>query len=211
MKFTPEVTAALATLRANAENDFERHRIDVLERDLTTPLNIGTETWKYFGQGYQISTLGRVKSFKRYPEGQIRRPGTSPKGYLKVVISINGERTTCPIHRLVAEAFIPNPENKHCVNHINGNKADNRVENLEWVTESENVQHAHDIGLKIEPQGEKHTSARFTKEQILWIRHIHKPYDKACGTSALARRFNVSQSTIYKIIRQQSYRNVVGS
>lgn len=66
----------------------------------------------------------------------------------------------CHIHRLIAEHFIPNPENKREVNHINGDKHDNRIENLEWVTSSENRQHAFDIGLKKAAKGSEHWNCK---------------------------------------------------
>ena len=67
--------------------------------------------------------------------------------YPAVNLCLLGKCKTKKIHKLVAEAFIPNPENKKCINHINGIKADNRIENLEWVTYKENSVHAHDSGL----------------------------------------------------------------
>lgn len=86
---------------------------------------------------YQVSNKGRVRSLRR---GKIISQGTN-RGYYRVQLYKNGERNDFQVQRLVATAFIPNPENKPEVNHINENKLDNRVENLEWVTHEENVNH----------------------------------------------------------------------
>src|SRR5690606_20486705 len=76
--------------------------------------------------------------------GRILKQDTST-GYSTVVLSNNGTKRRFLVHRLVAEVYLPNNEGKPCVNHINGIKTDNRVENLEWVTYSENERHSHDI------------------------------------------------------------------
>jgi hypothetical protein len=95
---------------------------------------------------YQVSNLGRVKSYLQNKNGKILKPKNA-RGYASAELS-GGIQKTFPIHRLVAKAFIPNPENKKEVNHINGIKTDNRLENLEWNTRSENLFHAYKIGLK---------------------------------------------------------------
>jgi hypothetical protein len=84
---------------------------------------------------YEVSSEGRVKSLGRKPG--IMRPGLS-NGYLKVGLTKDGIRSRFRVHRLVAEAFIPNPDNKPEVDHINGDRKDNRVENLRWMTHQEN-------------------------------------------------------------------------
>lgn len=104
----------------------------------------------YEGQ-YQISNFGRVKSLERYDrlnrfiKEKFLVPRKHNNGYLRVCLSHSVDKY---IHRLVAEAFIPNPENKLEVNHIDGNKLNNNISNLEWCTRSENNKHAFKIGLR---------------------------------------------------------------
>jgi hypothetical protein len=99
---------------------------------------------------YKISDIGRVKSLSRkgMTTEKILRNGKSALGYSYVILSKNGNKKHHTIHRLVAVAFIKNLKNKPCVNHMNGVKADNTVENLEWCTHSENQLHAFEIGLR---------------------------------------------------------------
>lgn len=110
------------------------------------------EIWKDvegFEGLYQISSRGRLKSFKQYKEGKILRLTNKKGGYFSFVLQgIGHARRSVRIHRLVATAFIPNPDNLPQVNHIDGNKQNNAVENLEWCTASENHRHA----LKQKPE-----------------------------------------------------------
>lgn len=111
--------------------------------------NVGIveEIWKDvkdFENLYQVSNLTNVKN---KITGQILRPGLSGEGYYTVALYKNGKAYTKPIHRLVAEAFIPRPNDSMIINHIDGDKTNNSIYNLEWVTYGENIRHAYDHGL----------------------------------------------------------------
>lgn len=104
------------------------------------------EVWKdiegYEGL-YQVSNLGRIRRDKK-----IKKPHVDHGGYLTVWLCKHSVQKCLKVHRLVASAFLSNPEGKRTVNHINGVKTDNRVENLEWATHSENINHANKTGLR---------------------------------------------------------------
>lgn len=164
---------------------------------------------------YQISNLGRVKSLERKRKGPYNRimhlkekiiKGRAVGiGYYAVQIERDGSKKNNKIHKLVAEHFISNPENKPCVNHINGIKTDNRVENLEWVTHSENNQHAYDKGLKISLKGEKSGRSKLKNTDIVKIREM-----LAQGTviRLVAEKYNVSLSAIATIKTGKTWKNV---
>lgn len=120
------------------------------------------EIWKdikgYEGV-YQISTLGRIKGLSRKVLSKkrktgnnertiseyIRTPETTKMGYQRITLSLSGNNIRFFVHRLVCIEFIPNPDNKPCVNHKNGIKCDNNIQNLEWVTYSENERHSYNV------------------------------------------------------------------
>ena len=110
------------------------------------------EIWKSIKdyENYQVSNLGRVKSlnYGRTGKEQILKPAKDKDGYLYVGLCKNGKTKLFKIHRLVAQAFIPNIENKPCINHIDCDRQNNCVDNIEWCTIQENNIYAYKIGLK---------------------------------------------------------------
>ena len=109
------------------------------------------EIWKpikNFEELYEVSNLGRVKSLaKRGKPERIMKQAISHKGYPTLSLCKNAKSTRRAVHRLVAQAFIDNPDNLPQVNHIDGNKQNNNVENLEWCDNSYNQIHANKMGL----------------------------------------------------------------
>lgn len=103
-----------------------------------------------YGGSYEVSDQGNVRSLKYRNRAEVRKikQHKDRKGYLLVSLCKEGKMLTKKVHRLVATAFIPNNEDRPQVNHINGDKADNRATNLEWCTDSENLRHAYRCGLK---------------------------------------------------------------
>ena len=134
------------------------------------------EVWKDikgYENLYQVSNYGNVKSLDRYIKNKngkmqfynekILRPNDS-KGYLKVTLSKNNRQRTFRIHVLVAKTFISNPENKPEVNHKDGNKHNNHIDNLEWNTRRENEIHAYQNGLAKPSKKQKEAVAKYAKE-----------------------------------------------
>lgn len=128
-------------------------------------MNKTSEIWADipgFEGAYQISNTGIIRSLDRkvncrfgsyaIKKGKILKPSINGEGYYAVTLSKESKRQVRSIHRLLALAFLSNPKGKREVNHINGNKHDNRLENLEWVSSSENRKHAWDTGLKFATQ-----------------------------------------------------------
>ena len=138
---------------------------------------------------YSISELGGIKSNTRTIITGITsfkssvkhlKPYKTKKGYLSVDLKIDGERMIKPVHRLVAEAFIPNPENKKQVNHIDLDKTNNTVDNLEWCTQLENMKHAKDLGVFKKTQEHKDNHSKIMSKTV-------SQYDK---NNNLINKFN---------------------
>ncbi len=157
---------------------------------------------------YQISTLGRFKALP-YTTSDGRNikekitTGTLNKGYLYVSVGGKQSKKNFAVHRLVAETFLPNSENKKDVNHLNGHKQDNRAANLEWVTRSENNIHARNLGLST--KGSDTYNAKLTEEKVL---DILQQVQMSVSDEEIAEVYGVSRATIYKIRTGKSWKHI---
>jgi hypothetical protein len=164
---------------------------------------------------YQVSNLGRVKSlevkrftkannsFSTYKE-KILNQSYTKDGYLKITFTVNKVKKTFLVHRLVATAFIENPNNKPEVNHINGIKDDNSYKNLEWNTPVENVKHAYKNGLKTPKQGVENGCSKLSEKEVLEIRKIGKTMFK----KDIAILYNVGASTISRVQNKTHWKHI---
>lgn len=170
------------------------------------PHEIWREIADYNGD-YLISIFGRVKSFK---QGKviIRTPDLTRHGYSRLTLHNKANSRRYSVHRLVAEAFIPNVDNKPQINHIDTGKANNCVWNLEWVSQSENNLHAIQHGVA--HSGITTPNAKLTAEQVCVILSSYAPYDKKFGATGLAKKFNVDVQIIFNVLSGRHYKNVEG-
>jgi len=173
------------------------------------------ETWKdipgYNGL-YQVSNHGRIKRLSRITLRKgfpTRLPETIQKlkiqtnGYLSIGLTIDNNRKTINVHRLVAIAFIDNTNQKSVVNHIDGNKQNNYVDNLEWCSFSDNSQHAKSKGLKKDVFGEAHGMTSLTENDVKNIRNLAQ---KGIKGIFIAKNYpSVSYATIQNIITRKTW------
>lgn len=169
-----------------------------------------TEIWKKIpGYGlYEASTFGRIKTFNWKGCGReaIMKPAKDNGGYFRTMLKRDdGIIHTVKVHRIIASTFLSNELEKPCVNHINGIRDDNRIENLEWVTISENIKHSFKIGLSSN-KGSGCPTAKLTESQVLEIRAKFIP--RKCGRKELAKMYGVFPATIKGIILRKSWTHI---
>ena len=160
------------------------------------------EIWKHINgyEGlYEISNKGRVRN----AEGRILKARTQNKGYFYVTLHSNHKERKFTIHRLIAEAFIPKINGFNQVNHINGNKKDNSVENLEWCNQRLNYNHGMQKFLY--SHNENHYFAKLTNEQVKTIPTLFKI---GFTRTTISRILNVNVSSIEAIEKGMSYREL---
>lgn len=159
------------------------------------------EIWKDFDEYYEISSIGNVRSKPRTvlstyggvytKEGRVLKQNDNGNGYLQVSLCYNGKIKTERVHRLVALTFIENPLDLPKVNHIDLNKRNNTVENLEWCTQLENVQHAKANGVMT--RGETAVNSKLNEASVIDIKLLMK---EGCSNRTLADLFGVHPGTI---------------
>lgn len=162
---------------------------------------VGYEGW------YEVSSLGRVRrtmAIAGARTGRVLQVFANNDGYLRVTLSRYKRERHMFIHRLVALAFLgPRPVGSQ-TNHRNGIKTDNRPDNLEWCTRSENILHAFRLGLQTPPKGEAHGRSKLSESNVRTIRRL-----RAGNTLGdLAAMFHVSTEQISKICRHQSWKHI---
>lgn len=149
---------------------------------------------------HRISNLGRVKSYIG-ARPKVLKGGINSHGYRIVALA---ENKKLYIHRLVLEAFVGLCPKGYVTNHKNGNKLDNRLENLEWITPSENTQHAYRLGLMTK-EGEDNSNTRLKSEDILEIRKLA---ELGVPFSTIAKNFSVTYKCIYDIINRFTWSHI---
>ena len=159
---------------------------------------IAAEIWKpvkgYEGL-YEVSNMGSVRNSKT---GKLKIPQLMKRGYVQVLLWTNHQAKGFTIHRLVAEAFLPNPNNFSDVNHKDGNKQNNSVDNLEWCTRSYNLKHAYKNGLRVS------SSQKLTIEQVKFIRNNFDSFTRY----EFARMFDVSYWSICNVLQGRCFKGV---
>ena len=159
------------------------------------------------GDRLMVSSTGKIKSCIT---GKILKTYVSCRGYESLRFTLDGGKKTITIHRAVALAFVPNPNNYLEINHKDGNKLNNSLNNLEWCTRSQNERHKFDTGL-YDPSrisGERNGNHKLTVENVKYIREHFQRKSKEFGVIAMCKKFNVSRKTITDVVNRKIWKNV---
>lgn len=167
------------------------------------------EKWKWIGgyeNKYKVSTYGNIKSYLG-KEPIIMKYSPNNHGYGFVELCYNGGNATKAVHRIVAETFIKRDNRYLQVNHKDGNKLNNNVNNLEWITARENIIHSYNNSLKLnkwKPRGIKHPKAKLTDNDVI---NIRKEYN--FNREYLSKKYKVSLASISLIINERTWKHLL--
>ena len=180
------------------------------------------EIWKsveglkdgFYDGFYEVSNLGRFKMLPRVlncANGQRLTKekivtGSNSNGYRRVVLKKDRIRLQIDIHILVARAFVPNPNNYQQVNHIDANKSNNEVSNLEWCTQKMNANHALELGLLKITRGSERSTAKLTEDKVIAIREMYKT--GLYPMCMLSQMFSVAKTTVQNIVNRTKWAHV---
>jgi hypothetical protein len=174
------------------------------------------ETWKpvsgYDGY-YEVSSNGRVRSLDRiidHPLVQVRhgkmlKQTPNHKGYMRVSLNKNGNKKQEFVHKLVAQSFIYNIKRNPQINHIDGNKLNNNVENLEWCTNKENCQHAAKLKLRSPIKGSSHHNTVLSEEQVIDLKQKRK---EGWSYLRLMSFFNITKNNVASICTGRTWKHL---
>ena len=150
---------------------------------------------------FEITKCGVIRNVRT---GQVKSQYISSTGYMMITISKNNKSMPCRVHRLLANNFIDNPYNLREVNHIDGNKLNNDLSNLEWVNHLDNMRQAFRTGLA-NNSNEKNGMAKLTKELVA---EIKEKLNQGTSQYKIAKQYNVSRSAILKIKLKKTWANI---
>ena len=169
-----------------------------------------------YESSYEVSNYGNVRSLDRVTDGidkwdrdfRIRgkqiKPWVAGTKYPTVELSINSKGKSYLVHRLLAIAHIPNPDNLPYVNHIDGNKLNNHISNLEWCTAGENIEHAFRTGLRRHLVGEDKKTNKVTAVDVINIWHVKG----AMASHKIGQLYGITGSTVRHIQNNQTWTHV---
>lgn len=182
-----------------------------MEKNFIGFKNLKGEIWRDicgYEELYQVSNKGRVRS-KHAGDWRLLKSRTGKKHYPTVTLCKNHVQKSYSVHSLVAKTFLPNLENLPVVDHLDTNRQNNDVENLEWVTYGENISRSWRNGHRDgNNSGIKNGRAKLTEEQVSYIRKNYKARDKKFGAVPSAKKFNVFPSTIENAALYKTYKDI---
>lgn len=156
--------------------------------------------------GYYVNQLGQVWSTRKYKEGRLLNLSLNTCGYPHVSLSLGkGKKHQRTVHRLVATCFLYNPDFLPHINHKDGVKTNNHVDNLEWCSQSHNTKHAFSTGLMVPRQGVKHHKAILSEQDVIEIWELLKT---GMPQVDIAKRYGVKRGTITEIKKGRQWQHI---